>query len=283
MPHLKDLPSRPEGYADLLYAKDAGVATITINKPDVYNAFSTRTYEEMYWAITDAADDPEIGVVVITGAGDKSFSSGGNVNEKAERTSDVGRVHVSRALQLSLAIRNCGKPVIAAVNGVAVGGGFQLQSWCDITIASDHARFGSVEVKVGSFGWWGSQVLLPRTIGEKKAREMFFRGRLYSAQEALEMGLINVVVPHAKLFTEVDAWCQDILDKSPTYLRFAKLALNAGSDTQWGTVFTNAEMLAVTYGTEENVEGAVAFVEKRPSDYRRFRRPLDRDEHGADS
>jgi naphthoate synthase/2-ketocyclohexanecarboxyl-CoA hydrolase len=259
-------------FADILYEKKDGAAWITINRPERRNALRARTYEELTAAFEDAASDTAIGVIVLTGAGDKAFSAGGDVEGQSVRTSDMARTHLRRVEKLSTTIRGCGKPVIAAVNGYAIGGGHELHLFCDLTIAADTARFGQVGPKVGSVPVWGATQLLPRMVGEKKAREILFLCRQYTAQEALEMGLVNKVVPADRLRAEVDAWCQEILDKSPQSLRIAKLALNMESDVSFHASFhAGAEMLSMVTGNEENMEGVRAFLEKRKPNYRRFR------------
>jgi dihydroxynaphthoic acid synthetase len=271
MPQITTPPQAPTSYEDIIYEKDGGVAKITINKPEIYNGLGTRTYEEIGLAVRDAGDDVEIGVIVITGAGDKAFSSGGDVRAQAVRTPNIGRHHSRLAIALSTAIRDCGKPVIAAVNGYAIGGGHCLHLWCDLSIASDRAKFGQVGPKVGSHPYWGPPQMLPRIVGEKRARELLFLCHQYTAQEALEMGLVNKVVPHDELYDAVDEWCQEILDKSPMYLRLVKQTLNAGSDMLYNSVVMGGEQLSLTYGMDENQEGINAFLEKRPPEFRKYR------------
>jgi len=258
-------------FDDIIYTKAGGIATVAINRPDVLNAVRTQTYGEMTTAVTDAGEDPEIGVIVVTGVGGRAFSSGGDVRAQGSRTPESGRTHLRRLLSLSAAMRNCGKPTIARVDGYAIGGGHELHLMCDLTIASSRSQFGQTGPRVGSVPVWGATQLLSRMIGEKKAREMIFLCRRYSADDALGMGLINCVVPHEELDAEVDRWCQEILDKSPEAIRIAKIALNFESDLLYPSYTHAAEMLALTYGTEENREGITAFLEKRPPNYRRFR------------
>lgn len=258
-------------FEDILYQKDDGIAKITINRPDVLNALRRQTYDELGIAFTDMADDPTIGVGVITGAGDRAFSSGGDVRAQAERTPDSGRSHLRAILQLGTTMRNCGKPIIAAVNGYSIGAGHELHLMCDMTIASEKAVFGQVGPRVGSVPIWGATQLLPRIVGEKKAREIIYMCKQYSAQEAFEMGMVNKVVPHDDLYREVDNWCQDLLDKSPRSLRIAKIVMNHGSDLDYHSYVEGIELLAQTYGDEENLEGVQAFLEKRPPNYRKFR------------
>jgi dihydroxynaphthoic acid synthetase len=260
-------------FDDLLYASQNGIATITINRPQARNAVRPRTYEELTEAMKQAADDPEIGVVVLTGAGDKAFCSGGDVKDQQSRTPYVGRAHMRRLLTLSTAMRMMDKPIIAKVRGFCVGGGNEINLFCDMTVASEDAKFGQVGPRVGSIPIWGACQLLARYVGERKAREMLYTCRLYNAKEALEMGWINQVCPADKLDEEVDKLCEEILDKSPQSIRIAKLALNAGSDQEfYSSYFPTSELLASIYGNEENMEGITAFLEKRPPNFRRFRR-----------
>lgn len=256
---------------DVLFTRNSGIATITINRPEVLNALRGQTYQDLIDAMRVAADDDEIGVIVLTGSGDRAFSSGGDVKGQASRTVSAGRKHLHRMMELSALLRNCGKPTIAAVKGYAIGGGHELHLMCDITIASDRAIFGQVGPRVGSVPIWGATQMLARMVGEKKAREIMFLCRKYTAAEALEMGLVNKVVPHEDLMKEVDSWCEEILDKSPQSLRIAKTSMNFESDLLYSSYLHGIEMLALTYGNEENLEGVHAFLEKRPPDYRKFR------------
>lgn len=267
------MTTKPAGqYTDVIYEKKQGAAWITINRPDTYNSLVARTILEMTDAVTDAAEDPEIGVIVITGAGDKSFSSGGNLKTLSERTSLDSRNHMRRLAHLGVALRTCGKPTIAAVNGYAVGAGHELHVMCDLTIAAEHAKFGQTGPKMGGMPVWGATQLLHRMVGEKKAREIIFMCRLYTAKEALEMGLVNHVVPMAELYPTVEQWCREILEKSPQCLRVLKLALNQESDgNMWGSFFSGAELFAMHTGSPEFVEGTSARIEKRKPDFGRFR------------
>jgi dihydroxynaphthoic acid synthetase len=256
---------------DVLYEKGGGIATVTINRPEVLNALRGQTYVDLIRALRDSTDDGEVGVVILTGAGDRAFSSGGDVKGQKTRTVAAGRRHLHRMMELYSLLRNSGKPVIAAVNGYAIGGGHELHLMCDITVASEQARFGQVGPRVGSVPIWGATQLLPRLVGEKKAREIMFLCRQYSAAEALDMGLVNVVVPHDELMSTARVWAEEILDKSPQSLRIAKTSLNFESDQLYSSYLHGIEMLALTYGNDENLEGVNAFLEKRPPDYRKFR------------
>lgn len=259
-------------YEDVLYEAADNIATLTINRPEKRNAVRPQTYDELTHAMHRAADDPTVGVVVLTGGGDKAFSSGGDVSDQSGRTPASGRAHMRRLFGLSSVMRMMDKPLIAKVRGFCVGGGNELQLFCDLTVASDDSKFGQVGPRVGGVPIWGACQLLARYVGERKAREMLYTCKLYSAQEALDMGLINEVCSVGELDGRVDALCQTILGHSPQSLRIAKLALNTGSDQEfYGSFFPNAELLASIYGNEENREGISAFLEKRPVNFRRFR------------
>lgn len=260
-------------YEDILYESADGIATIIINRPEVRNAVRPKTYEELTHAMTAAANDATVGVVVLTGAGDKAFCSGGDVREQAERTPHTGRAHMRRLYALSTVMRMMDKPIIAKVRGYCLGGGNEINLFCDMTIAAEDARFGQTGPRVGSIPIWGACQLLARYVGERKAREMLYTCRQYTAREALEMGLINQVCPIEELDRVVADLCKDILDKSPQSIRIAKLALNAGSDQEFhSSFFPAAELLASIYGNEENKEGINAFLQKRPPNFQRFRR-----------
>jgi len=260
-------------YTDILYGAENGVARITINRPEVRNAVRPKTYEELTHAMTQAANDPTVGVVVLTGAGDKAFCSGGDIRDQSTRTPSIGRIHMRRLFALSSVMRNMDKPIIAKVRGYCVGGGNEINLFCDLTVASEDSKFGQTGPRVGSVPIWGACQLLARYVGERKAREMLYTCRLYTAQEAVEMGLINQVCSASELDAVVDKLCDEILSKSPQSIRIAKLALNAGSDQEfYSSYFPNAELLASIYGNEENMEGIKAFIEKRPPNFHRFRK-----------
>jgi dihydroxynaphthoic acid synthetase len=261
-------------YEDIAYVEGDGTATITINRPHVRNAVRPRTYDELTHAMHVAADSTQVGVVILTGAGDKAFCSGGDVSDQSARNPAIGRTHMRRLFGLSSVMRMMDKPIVAKVRGYCVGGGNELNLFCDMTVASSDSKFGQVGPRVGSVPIWGACQLLARYVGERKAREILYTCRLYSAQEALDMGLINQVCEPAALADEVAKLCREILDKSPQSIRIAKLALNAGSDADfYSSFFPSAELLASAYGNEENMEGITAFLQKRPPDFRRFRRP----------
>jgi 2-ketocyclohexanecarboxyl-CoA hydrolase len=257
-------------YTDILYDKNSGVAWITINRPQVRNAFRTRTVAELTHAFEDARFDRTIGVVVLTGAGDKAFCSGGDQKERGEggyaadeRPMDVEALHS--------AIRHIPKPVIAMVNGFAIGGGHVLHVLCDLSIAADTAVFGQTGPRVGSVDAGHGTGFLARAVGEKKAREIWYLCRQYSAQDALAMGLVNKVVPLKDLRGEVEQWCAELLEKSPTALALAKQSFNIDSEQRAGVAQFAHTALNLYYQTEEAMEGRNAFVEKRPVDFKKFR------------
>jgi len=256
-------------FQDLLYEEKDGVATITINRPEKYNAFRGQTAEELIQAFTKAGWNKDIGVVVLAGAGDKAFSTGGD--QSAHEGQYDGRGTIGMPVEeLHSVIRDIPKPVIAKVQGFAIGGGNVLAVLCDLTIASDKAQFGQVGPKVGSVDpGWGT-AYLARVVGEKKAREIWYLCRRYTADEALAMGLINCVVPHEELDAEVDKWCAEIMEKSPTALAIAKRSFNADSDNIRGIGGTGLQTLSLYYATDESKEGVNAFLEKRKPDFRKF-------------
>ena len=248
---------------DVLYEKRAGTAWITINRPERRNAFRGRTVTELIGCFRDAAHDGDVGVVVLTGAGDKAFCSGGDQKERGEAGYDVMDVTTLHTI-----IRNIPKPVIAMVNGYAIGGGHVLHVICDLSIAADTAIFGQTGPRVGSVDPGFGTAYLARVVGEKKAREIWYLCRQYSAAEALAMGLVNKVVPAAELRREVEAWCAELLAKSPTALKLAKVSFNADTDHIHGIGGLGFTALELYYDTDEAKEGVRAFNEKRPPDFR---------------
>ncbi len=260
-------------YADILYHKAEGIAKLTINRPEVRNAFRPTTLRELARALEDAREDPAIGVVVLTGAGDKAFCSGGDQRVRGE-AGYVGPDGVPRlnVLDLQRQIRSCPKPVIAMVAGYAIGGGHVLHVVCDLTIAADNARFGQTGPRVGSFdGGFGASVLAD-LVGPKKAKEIWFTCRQYDAAQALAMGLVNAVVPLADLERETVVMCREILQHSPLALRCLKSAFNARTDGEAGLQELAGNATLLFYMTEEAQEGRNAYVEKRRPDFGRFRR-----------
>ena len=256
-------------YSDILYEKAGGIAKITINRPEVRNAFRPLTVQEMIRALDDARDDTSIGVIILTGAGDMAFCSGGDQRIRGDAGYKDDDKHVERlnVLDFQKDIRACPKPVVAMVAGFAVGGGHVLHVLCDLTIAADNAIFGQTGPKVGSFdGGYGSSYLA-RIVGQKKAREIWFLCRQYNAEQALEMGLVNTIVPLAELEIETVKWCQEMLDKSPIALRALKAALNADCDGQSGLQELAGVATMLFYMSEEGQEGRNAYVEKRKPDF----------------
>jgi naphthoate synthase len=265
---------RLEGYEDVLYEKsEDGIAKITINRPQVRNAFRPLTVTEMSRAFDDARDDSSVGVVILTGAGRDAFCAGGD--QKVRGTGGyVGADGVPRlnVLDLQRQIRTLPKPVIAMVAGYAIGGGHVLHMMCDLTIAADNARFGQTGPRVGSFdGGYGASYMA-RIVGQKKAREIWFLCRQYDAKQALEMGLVNAVVPYEELETETVRWCREILENSPMALRCLKAALNADCDGQAGLQELAGNATLLFYLTEEGRECRDAFVEKRKPNFKKFKR-----------
>lgn len=260
-------------YGDIRYERveGEGIARITINRPEVHNAFRPETVMEMMDAFAHAREDNSIGVVLLTGAGTKAFCSGGDQTVRGHG-GYVGGDQVPRlnVLDLQYQIRYLPKPVIAVVAGYAIGGGHVLHLVCDLTIAADNARFGQAGPRVGSFdAGWGSS-LLARTVGLKKAKEIWFLCRQYSAEEAFQMGLVNTVVPLERLEDEAIQWAREILEKSPMALRFLKAAFNVDTDGAAGMQQFAGDATLLYYLTDEAKEGRNAFVEKRKPDFSKF-------------
>ena len=260
-------------FQDILFDVADGVATVTINRPDVYNAFRAETVDEMIEAFEAAWWDPEVAVVVLTGAEDRAFSTGGDQKAR-EVGGGYGKKYGGiglRVEELHNIIRAIPKPVIAKVKGYAIGGGHVLHVICDMTIASQTARFGQVGPKVGSVDPGFGTAYLARVVGEKKAREIWYMCRQYSAEEALDMGLVNKIVPPEELDAEVERWCAEIRERSPTALAIAKASFNADTDHIAGIGAMGMQSLALYYGTEEAQEGLRAFQEKRKPEFAKFR------------
>jgi len=261
-------------FEDIRYEKaPEGIAKITIRRPEVRNAFRPLTVNEMSRAFADARDDDSIGVVILTGEGPKAFCSGGDQSVRGEGgyvgSDGVPRLNV---LDLQRQIRTLPKPVIAMVAGYAIGGGHVLHLICDLTIAADNARFGQTGPRVGSFdGGYGASYMA-RIVGQKKAREIWFLCRQYDAKQALDMGLVNAVVPLDELEEETVRWCREILANSPMAIRCLKAALNADCDGQAGLQELAGNATLLFYMTEEGKEGKNAFLEKRPPDFGKFPR-----------
>jgi 2-ketocyclohexanecarboxyl-CoA hydrolase len=254
-------------FTDLLYREEKGVATITINREKVLNAFTAHTVEELIQAFLKAGWNKQIGVIVLTGVGDRAFSTGGDQSSHVGNYDGRG-TNGMPIEELQSLIRDVPKPVIARVSGYAIGGGNVLATICDLTIASDKAIFGQVGPRMGSVDPGFGTAYLARVVGEKKAREIWYLCRRYTAQEALAMGLCNVVVPHEQLDAEVAKWCEELMEKSPTALAIAKRSFNADSENIRGIGALGMQALALYYQTEESKEGAAAFREKRKADFR---------------
>jgi naphthoate synthase len=263
-----------EGFSDLLYeTSEEGIAKITINRPRVRNAFRPLTVKELSRAFELARDDARIGVVILTGKGEKAFCSGGDQSVRGDG-GYVGEDGIPRLniLDVQRQIRTLPKPVIAMVAGYAIGGGHVLHLVCDLTIAADNARFGQTGPKVGSFdGGYGASYMA-RVIGQKRAREVWFLCRQYDARTALSWGLVNAVVPLDRLEEETVQWCREILANSPTAIRLLKAGLNADCDGQAGLQQLAGDATLLFYLTEEAKEGKRAFMEKRKPDFSKFPR-----------
>ncbi|NLO32781.1 MAG: 1,4-dihydroxy-2-naphthoyl-CoA synthase [Candidatus Hydrogenedentes bacterium] len=266
-------PWEPVGaYQEILYHKMDGIAKITINRPERHNAFTPLTNDEISDALKDARFDSNIGVIILTGAGTKAFCSGGDQKVRGEGGYTDAATGAERlnVLDLHRQIRSLPKPVIAMVAGYAIGGGNILAMICDLTIAADNAIFGQTGPKVGSFDAGYGSAHLARMVGQKKAREIWFLCRQYNAQEALDMGMVNTVVPLERLEEETVSWCREILANSPTAIRCIKAALNADEDGQAGLMELAGNATALFYRSEEGQEGRNAFLEKRKPDFKRF-------------
>ncbi len=286
IPH-KDAPSTDELYApiewraagkfeDIAYEQGEGIAKITINRPEVRNAFRPQTLAELREAFAMARDDLDVGAIILTGAGEEAFCSGGDqrirgddgyIGDDEVAQHGVGRLDVG---DLHVQIRRTPKPVVAMVAGYAVGGGHILHLVCDLTIAADNARFGQTGPRVGSFDGGFGAALLARNVGVKRAKEIWFLCRLYTAEEALEMGLVNAVVPIAELERETVAWCREMSALSPLALRLLKASFNAAEDGLTGLQQLSHDATLLFYMTEEGQEGRDAYVEGRRPDFSRF-------------
>ncbi len=261
-------------FEDIRYEKSAeGIAKITINRPEVRNAFRPLTIQELQHAFTDARDDADVGVVILCGEGPDAFCSGGDQRVRGHG-GYVGADGIPRhnVLDLQRQIRTLPKPVIAQVAGYAIGGGHVLHMVCDLTIAADNARFGQTGPRVGSFDGGYGAAYMARIVGQKKAREIWFLCRQYDAKQALDMGLVNAVVPLRELETETLRWCREILANSPLALRCLKAALNADCDGQAGLQELAGNATLLYYLTDEAKEGRDAFVEKRAPEFGKFKR-----------
>lgn len=274
--HLPPVPEwhKAGEFTDIVYEKCSdGIAKITINRPQVHNAFRPQTVMEMSRALNDARNDADVGVIILTGMGENAFCSGGDqkVRGTGGYVGDDGTPRLN-VLDLQREIRTCPKPVVAMVAGWCVGGGHVLHMMCDLTIAAENAMFGQTGPRIGSFdGGWGASYMA-RIVGQKKAREIWFLCRFYNAKEALDMGLVNTVVPLEKLEAETVQWCREMLANSPLALRCLKAALNADCDGQAGLQELAGNATLLYYMTEEGREGKNAFLEKRRPDFSKFQR-----------
>jgi naphthoate synthase len=255
-------------YEDITYQTTDGIAWITIDRPKVLNAFRAQTVDEMIAAFRAAWHDPDVGVVVLTGTGDRAFSTGGDQSARTE-----GGYGGAGGIGLDMhglhgIMRAIPKPVVAMVNGYAIGGGHVLHVLCDLSIAADTAKFGQVGPRVGSVVPGFGTAYLARLVGEKKAREIWYLCRQYTAQQALDMGLVNAVVPAAELRAETERWCRELLEKSPTALKLAKQSFNADTEHIGGITELGFAALELYYQTDEAKEGRNAFMEKRKPDFR---------------
>ena len=277
-PGSREIPAweRLGEYSDIIYERAEGMAKITINRPEVRNAFRPETLAQLQEAFNIARDDDSVGVIIFTGAGNEAFCSGGDVMVRGDDgyigSDSLGKKGIGRlnVLDLQIQIRRTPKPVIAMVAGWAIGGGHVLHVVCDITVAADNAKFGQTGPMVGSFDGGYGAGLLAAHIGQKKAREIWFMCRQYDAHEALEMGLVNTVVPVAELEAETVSWAREMLRHSPLALRLLKAGLNAADDGLAGVQQLAGDATLLFYLTEEGQEGRNAFQEKRPPNFGRF-------------
>ena len=265
-----------EKFTDIRYQMGDGIAKITINRPELHNAFRPQTIIELIEAFSLARDNEDIGVIILTGEGDKAFCSGGDISVRGDdgylgddklSKKGIGRLNV---LDLQVQIRRTPKPVVAMVAGWAIGGGHVLHVVCDLTVAADNAKFGQTGPMVGSFDGGYGAGLLAAHVGQKKAREIWFMTRQYDAQEALDMGLVNTVVPVAELEAETVSWCREMLRNSPLALRLLKSSLNAADDGLAGVQQLAGDATLLFYMSEEGQEGRDAYKEKRAPDFQRF-------------
>lgn len=268
---MSEVSPRPElGFQDISYVKKDWIATVTIQRPDVYNSYTTRTLRELGEAFTDASRDDGVGVLVLTGAGDQAFCTGGDVKEYArdytQRPRDYWKYmgYFSGAIA---ALKDCGKPTIARINGMAVGGGNEFNAACDLAIAADHARFRQVGVQVGSVAAGGATQWLPIIIGDRRARQMLMTCEWVDAKTALDWGLVNEVVPAAELDVAVDRLARKLLDTFPECMRYTKQQVNFWKDFSWSMTIGHArDWLALHFSSLEPYEGMTAFSEKRRAD-----------------
>lgn len=259
-------------FEDIIYEKRDGIARIILNRPEILNAVRLQTFKELLTAYTDAGEDTSVGVIITTGAGDKAFSVGGDVNEFQDISGDIGMKIGTAASKLALEMKNTPKPIIAAVNGLCFGWGNEYLIFCDMAIASEDAVISQPELIVGSSPMLGVTEMLPLLIGQKRAREFIFMAKRLKAKEAEQIGLINKVVPKDKLEVEVEKWCRIVLKMSPQAVRLAKTSMNASDDMLYPFIMHAVRMWRMMHGTEEWKEGMKAFLEKREPDFTKFRK-----------
>ena len=268
---MPDPASPSTTYRDIRFEVDDHVAWVTIDRPWVLNAFREQTLDELADAIGSTREDPSIVAVVVTGAGERAFSAGGDFHAMMRLNRINGHLWNERMLRLAMTIRGLPVPVIAMVHGPCVGGGHELALWCDVVISAEDGVFGQTGAKVGACPTVGATQYLPRIVGERLAREMILLARTLTAEEALAVGLINKVVPKAELRAETEAWCDRIKGLSPQTIRATKTSLNFESDELYASWQHGMELLANVWGTEESLEGMQAFLDKRSPDFMRFR------------
>ena len=258
-------------FQDIKYHKRGGIAKITINRPEIHNAFRPLTVDEMCIALDDARKDDKIGVIILTGEGDKAFCSGGDQRIRGDSgyTDDLGMDRLN-VLDFQRQIRSCPKPIVAMVAGYAIGGGHVLHVLCDLTICAENAIFGQTGPKVGSFDGGFGASYLARLVGQKKAREIWYMCGKYTAQEALDMGLVNCVVPLEELEETTISWCEQMLEHSPLALRCLKSAFNADCDGQAGIQELAGNATLLFYMSEEAKEGHRSFLKKQPPNFSKF-------------
>lgn len=258
-------------YQDIIYHAQDGIAEITLNRPDKLNCFRSQTVHDLTNAITEADQDRTVGVIILTGMG-KAFSVGGDIDELSKLNRETGRQWNQRLIELAMKMRGTSKPIIAAINGFCIAGGNELNMFCDLTVASDRAVFGQAGPKIGGCPLWGGTQLLPRLVGDKRAREIVMLCLQYSAQEALAMGWINRVVPHEDLMSAAREWANIILDRAPQSMELAKLSVNYESDALYASLTHGGALLEFVWESEQFHEGVTAFKEKRMPNFRQFRR-----------
>jgi 1,4-dihydroxy-2-naphthoyl-CoA synthase len=274
-PNFKPKDPKDFDFKEIIYEKKDWKATVTINRPEVYNAYSTLTLMEMIEAFHDAAWDNKVAVIILTGAGDKAFCTGGDVKEYRERFTVQPAEYWKWMCIFQEAhdvFRNIGKPTIARINGIVAGGGNEWQMACDLAVCADHATIRQVGTRVGSVACGGATQWLPIIVGDRRAREILYLCEPISAEKALEWGLVNSVVPYKDIDEEVDRYCQKLIDKFPECMRYTKQQVNFWKDLVWHQTIGHAkDWLSIHYASWEPLEGMSAFVEKRPPNYRGVR------------